>query len=86
MPNKEIAFTQWMALGVTNGWCSGPACIVHEGLPQSYAEYESFGDADLCVYGVRLFQDGTERNAVLEHNPTMKREMDAIMAGKTTLE
>jgi hypothetical protein len=54
-------FDEWLALGVANGWVSGPRCVTHDGIVSS-AEEEAAFDAgrDPCQHVLRLWPDGPD--------------------------
>jgi hypothetical protein len=49
---------EWIQFGVSQGWCSEPACETHEGIPRTYAEEDAYESGqDHCVHIVRLYLD-----------------------------
>lgn len=56
-----MTFDEWLALGVSNGWVSGPRCATHDGIVSSDDE-EALFDAgqDPCQHLLRLWPNGPE--------------------------
>lgn len=62
---------EWLRMGWANGWCSGPVCPTHDGVPLSESEFE---DDEPCLSVVRLFFTEEERLAVIaDHAPSTWR-------------
>lgn len=54
----DLTLEQWIALGVSLGYCSEQICNTHDGMPLSETEDILFSNGnDPCVHVVRL---GTE--------------------------
>jgi len=60
-PAQEKAFDYWLALGMSQGWCSEVSCGTHEGIPESPEERTKMDEGDdLCMRVVRLWPDRSE--------------------------
>lgn len=64
MTTPDLTFDEWLAIGITSGFCSPPVCNTHDLLPVTSAEDELWDDGgDPCLPAVRLWladeQDGT---------------------------
>jgi hypothetical protein len=72
----EIEFSDWITIGIKNGWCGAPVCSTHDGIPQSREEDEAWEEgSDPCVHIVRLYSDKDEKTAVEEnHAPSVWRD------------
>lgn len=68
----ELTFNEWLKYGWDQGWCGPDVCVVHDGLPLSDFETESWYDGDdCCIHFIRLYEDDSIRKAVEEgHSPT----------------
>lgn len=54
-----MTYQDWIALGLSSGFCSPPECETHNGVTlteEEEAEFEAGGDP--CVPVLRLFPDG----------------------------
>ena len=57
---KKMDFQEWLAYGITNGFCSEQVCETHAGVPLSPTEQELWDEGyDPCCHVVRL---GTEKD------------------------
>ncbi|MFZ9715859.1 MAG: hypothetical protein ACO3CH_00180 [Ilumatobacteraceae bacterium] len=74
-PENPIDFDEWIAIGISKGWCGPPVCYTHDGLPTTAAEDEEFEDgSDPCMHIIRLYEDGAHQQAVADnHSPTTWR-------------
>lgn len=66
---------EWLKLGITNGWCSPPICITHDGYPSTQEEDEEFEKGfDPCIHVIRPYEDETVKHLVEENcSPTIWR-------------
>ena len=70
----NISFDEWMAIGITNGWCGPPVCYTHDGVPMSEYEENEFEESDPCLHIVRLYEDDEAMRAVeSNHSPSSWR-------------
>lgn len=73
----EVDFSEWLALGMSMGWCGPVVCETHDGLPLS-AEEESelFEEGnDPCISIIRVYYDDLHRHEVEEnHSPSIWRK------------
>lgn len=75
-PSTEIEFSEWIKIGLDNGWCGPPVCYTHDGIPLSLEEetemYEQ--DMDICVHIVRMYDSKEQQEEVTEnHSPSQWR-------------
>ena len=65
----ELSLEEWLKYGWDKGWCSPPACAMHDGTPMT--EYELDWTDDTCVHVIRLYEDEEQRKLVeRDHGPT----------------
>lgn len=72
---SEMEFSEWVRIGIENGWCGPPVCYTHDGLPTSVAEDDVWieGD-DPCMHVIRLYESPEHQAAVEEnHAPSQWR-------------
>lgn len=61
----ELTQHEWLTIGVTNGWCSPPVCITHDGYPTTLEEDEEFNEGhDPCIHIIRPYSSTEELQAV----------------------
>ena len=72
MQMPDISFDQWMAYGISKGWCGPPVCYVHDGLPTTPQEDDEWIEGnDPCMHIVRMYEDDEQKLAVEEnHSPS----------------
>lgn len=71
----NVSFDEWIAYGMTKGWCGPPVCETHDGTPTSDAEIAEFEEGhDPCIHIVRLYEDAEAKKAIEEsHSPSQWR-------------
>lgn len=48
----------WITIGVSNGWCSPPVCIIHDGYPTTLEEDNEFEQGnDPCIHMIRPYEN-----------------------------
>lgn len=75
MNNTEMSFDEWIAFGISMGWCGPPVCHTHDGVPTSVEEEEMWDEGtDPCIHIVRLYEDKEQKASVEEnHSPSKWR-------------
>lgn len=69
-----MTFDEWIAYGITQGWCGPPVCYTHDGLPTSEAEQEDLWENELCVSVMRIYENAEQKQAVeADHSPSQWR-------------
>ena len=73
-----MTFDEWIAHGITQGWCGPPVCNTHDGTPTTQEEDDDFDDGgDPCIGIIRLYPDTTTRDQVAaNHSPTTWRQLE----------
>jgi hypothetical protein len=69
--------SEWIKIGIDNGWCGPPVCYTHDGLPMSEGEEEEsfFGGEDPCIHIIRMYESEDQREAVEDyHSPSNWRK------------
>lgn len=71
-----MTFDQWIAHGITQGWCGPPVCDTHDGTPTTAGEDNQYDNGeDPCIHVIRLYQDHTTKAAVeSNHSPSVWRK------------
>jgi hypothetical protein len=66
-----VTFEQWIQKGIDTGWCGPAICAIHDGVPSTAAEDETYDDGgDPCIHIVRLYgTDQVTRKAVERNHP-----------------
>ena len=73
---KPMEFSEWMQIGIEQGWCGPPVCYTHDGLPTSTAEDDEFEEGDPCIHIIRMYDSKEHRDAVEEsHSPSQWRDI-----------
>jgi hypothetical protein len=74
-----MTYDEWIAHGITQGWCGPPVCDTHDGTPTTEEEDDDFNaGGDPCIGIVRLYADNATREAVeTNHSPTNWRQKEA---------
>lgn len=64
--------TEWLRMGIQNGWCSPPVCATHDGLPETVDEALAFEEgSDPCIHVIRPYESDEVRKAVEDfHAPS----------------
>lgn len=80
-----LTFDEWMAFGITKGWCGPPVCYTHDGLPMAEQEDMEFAEGqDPCLHIVRLYEDNEMKNKIEEnHSPSNWRNSYTQVSGST---
>jgi len=53
-----MTFTEWLQLGIEQGWVSEPVCFTHDGIPMDEQEDHDFIDGfDPCLRVIRIWED-----------------------------
>jgi hypothetical protein len=64
-----LTFDEWMAFGITKGWCGPPVCYTHDGLPMAEQEDMEFAEGqDPCLHIVRLYEDNEMKNKIEDNH------------------
>lgn len=65
-----MTFDEWMAYGISNGFCGAPVCSTHDGTPLTTDEINGFEDGDdPCVHIVRMYATPEVKASVEENHP-----------------
>jgi hypothetical protein len=80
-----LTFDEWMAFGITKGWCGPPVCYTHDGLPMAEQEDMEFAEGqDPCLHIVRLYEDNEMKNKIEDnHSPSNWRNSYTQVSGST---
>lgn len=77
-----LLLDEWLSHGVLAGYCTPPACGVHDGLPLTFAdeqEYEPEGSGEpLCFPIVRVCKPGEELPYELLHPKVMEHAVSTV--------
>ncbi len=62
--------SEWIQIGIDNGWCGPPVCYPHDGLPMSEGEEEEsfFGGEDPCIHIIRMYETKDRKEAVEDYH------------------
>ncbi len=68
--------TEWLMMGIRNGWCSPPVCATHDGVPETVDEALAFEEgSDPCIQVIRPYESKEVRDAVESyHMPSVWRK------------
>jgi hypothetical protein len=70
----DLDFSEWLQIGLTNGWCGPSVCYTHDGLPTSEEEDIEFEEGDPCIHIIRLYEDRSQKRGVEDnHSPSTWR-------------
>jgi hypothetical protein len=73
---KPMEFSEWIKIGIEQGWCGPPVCYTHDGLPTSEIEDEEFEEGDPCIHIIRMYESEENRIAVEDaHSPSQWRDI-----------
>lgn len=62
--------SQWIEIGIQQGWCGPSTCSVHKGIPISQEEENRIlNGEDTCIQIVRLYPDKQTKEAVEDYFP-----------------
>ena len=80
-----ITFDEWIAFGITKGWCGPPVCYTHDGLPMAEQEDMEFAEGqDPCMHIVRMYEDKEMKNKTEEnHSPSNWRNSYTQVSGSS---
>lgn len=72
---RKMEFTEWMKIGIENGWCGPPVCYTHDGMPMSEKEDAQWADGDdSCLHIIRLYEDAEHKSEIEDaHSPSTWR-------------
>lgn len=78
--------SEWLELGIREGFCSAPVCSTHDGIPTTKAEDEEWDDGgDPCTHIIRPYTDEAERVAVEENfSPAQWRKAEWLIENGET--
>lgn len=72
----DLKFEDWMAYGITKGWCGPPVCYTHDGLPMTEEEFSTDDLDGFCIHIVRMYEDGEMKKEIEEnHSPSTWRNI-----------
>lgn len=73
--SSTIEFTDWLRIGIENGWCGPPVCYTHDGIPTTEEEDTQWVDGDdPCMHIIRMYEAPEHKAAVEEnHSPSRWR-------------
>jgi hypothetical protein len=69
-------FDEWMTTGIKEGFCGPPVCALHDAIPMTPEEEESFFDGgEPCVHVIRPYESSEHKATVEEnHSPSTWRD------------
>ena len=72
----DMDLAEWLDYGMGEGWCGPAVCYIHDGVPTSHEEDETFDDgADPCIHIIRLYDDFEHGQDVeANHSPSVWRK------------
>lgn len=58
-------YTEWIKLGIDNGWCTSTVCYTHDGVPMTEDEEQQFeqGD-DPCIHISRMCETPEQQQQI----------------------
>ena len=75
MDVMQLEFTQWLEIGVRNGFVSPPVCYTHDGVPTTLTEDTEFEEgSDPCLHIMRCYESPDQKESVeLNFSPAVWR-------------
>lgn len=71
----QMVFSDWLKIGIANGFVGPVVCATHDGTPTTAAEDQLWeqGD-DICINIMRVYSESFEKEQVEEnHSPSVWR-------------
>ena len=71
-----LTLSQWIEIGIQQGWCGPSICYTHDGLPSTEEEESAWDNGDdPCIHILRLYPDKETKEGVeANHSPSNWRK------------